>query len=234
MSAKGVIGLWPANSRGDDIVVFDENRDKEIAVFCTLRQQRKKAKGQPNLALSDFIAPIDSGIDDYIGGFAVTAGIGIEKWIEKYEDENDDYNSILLKALADRLAEAFAEKLHQDVRIDYWGYSKENLSNEDLIKEKYDGIRPAPGYPACPDHTEKEVLFQLLNASESTGITLTDSFAMYPASSVSGLYFSNTESKYFGLGKIEEDQVIDYSKRKGLSKQEAEKWLQPNLSYNPK
>ena len=232
LCAKGVIGLWPAYSREDDIVVMDENREKEIEVLCSLRQQRKKAKGQPNLALSDFIAPFDSGVADYIGGFAVTAGIGIEKWIKIFEDEKDDYNVILLKALADRLAEAFAEKLHLDVRTKYWGYSKEKLTSEELIKEKYQGIRPAPGYPACPDHTEKETLFKLLNATEHTGITMTESFAMYPASSVSGLYFSHPESKYFGLGNIKEDQVIDYSQRKGSTKENIEKWLKPNLNYD--
>jgi 5-methyltetrahydrofolate--homocysteine methyltransferase len=233
LKAKGVVGIWPANSIGDDILVYtNENRTKKHAIFHTLRQQLKKAKGQPNIALSDFIASDNQGLDDYVGGFAVTSGLGIENWVENFEKEDDDYSAILLKALADRLAEAFAEWLHYKVRSEYWGYStNETLCTEDLIKEKYQGIRPAPGYPACPDHTEKRTLFELLAVEKNIGITLTDSYAMFPASSVSGLYFAHPESKYFGLGKIGKDQVKDYSVRKGLSIEEVEKWLGPNLNY---
>lgn len=192
-----------------------------------------KGKGIPNLALSDYIAPKDSGVNDYIGGFAVTAGIGIEALLEKYEKDHDDYNSILIKAIADRLAEAFAECMHEKVRKEYWGYaSDESFDNEALIKEEYAGIRPAPGYPACPDHTEKSILFKLLDPNCRTGIALTESFAMYPASSVSGMYFSHPDSKYFGLGKIEKDQVVDYAKRKNMTVEEVEKWLSPVLNYD--
>ena len=170
---------------------------------------------------------------DYIGGFTVTAGLGIEKWVEKFEEEHDDYNSILLKALADRLAEAFAELMHQKMRREYWSYaSAEELENEDLIKEKYQGIRPAPGYPACPDHTEKRNLFELLDVENKIGVSLTESYAMYPAASVSGMYYAHPDAKYFGLGKIERDQVEDYAVRKGLSLEETEKWLSPNLNYD--
>jgi 5-methyltetrahydrofolate--homocysteine methyltransferase len=173
-------------------------------------------------------------VNDYIGGFAVTAGICIEEHIARFEAAHDDYSSIMLKALADRLAEAFAERLHQRLRIEFWGYANEDhLSNEDLITEKYRGIRPAPGYPACPDHTEKEVLFELLDASRNTGISLTESFAMYPTAAVSGWYFAHPESKYFGLGKIEKDQVVDYAARKGMSQEETERWLSPVLAYDP-
>ena len=193
----------------------------------------KKAPGQANLSLADFIAPAETGKTDYIGGFAVTTGIGIEQWLDKFKAEHDDYNSIMLKALADRLAEAFAELMHERVRKEFWGYaSEEHLTNEQLIKEEYAGIRPAPGYPACPDHTEKYKLFDLLHATENTGITLTESLAMYPASSVSGWYFANPEGKYFGLGKIEKDQVTDYAARKGWTVEEAEQWLRPNLEYD--
>ena len=251
LTAKAVIGFYPAARLGeDDIALYDyaiktvdhgshkhevfvEDRTKIKTVFHTLRQQGKKGPGIPNLALADYIAPQDSGVNDYIGGFAVTAGIGIEALIDKYEKEHDDYNSIMVKALADRLAEAFTELMHEKVRKEYWGYAKdENLENESLIKEEYIGIRPAPGYPACPDHTEKRLLFDLLDAENKIGITLTESFAMYPASSVSGMYFSNPESKYFGLGKIEKDQVEDYAKRKDMDLQTIEKWLSPNLNYD--
>jgi len=233
LQAKAVIGLWPANAVGDDIEIYANGSRKEIlAVVHTLRQQLKKAKGQPNIALADFVAPKETGLNDFIGGFAVTAGIGIEKQVEKFEKDHDDYSSILLKALADRLAEAFTELMHKGVRGEFWGYAKdENLDNNALIKEKYQGIRPAPGYPACPDHTEKRTLFDLLQAEKNTGITLTESFAMYPAASVSGLYFSHPQTKYFGLGKITKDQVEDYAKRKGMNIETVEKWLSPNLSY---
>lgn len=234
LQAKAVIGIWNANSNGDDIEVYtDENRNKTENIIHTLRQQGQKSAGLPNISLSDFIAPKDSGKKDYIGGFAVTTGIGIEKHIKKFDDDKDDYNKIMLQALADRLAEAFAELMHKKVRTEYWGYSmNEKLGNDELIKEKYRGIRPAPGYPACPDHLEKITLFKLLDAEKNTGIKLTESLAMYPASSVSGLYFAHPESRYFGVGKIGEDQVEDYAKRKRMKKEEIERWLSPNLNYN--
>ncbi len=231
LQAKAVIGLWKANAVDDEIELYNENNEV-IGSFQMLRQQQKKAEGAYNMSLADFIAPKDLGITDYMGGFAVTAGLGIEPYIEKFEKDHDDYNSILLKALADRFAEATTEYMHYKVRTDFWGYvSDENLSNEDLIKEKYKGIRPAPGYPACPDHTEKPELFRLLNATETIGISLTDSLAMYPASSVSGWYFGNPQSKYFGVGRIEKDQVESYAKRKKQSLAFIEKWLSPNLNY---
>ena len=233
--ANGVIGLFPAHSVGDDIEVYaDEGRTKVLAVFHTLRQQILKPAGDWNLALADFIAPKESGIKDYLGAFAVTAGINIEPLVKKFEKEHDDYQAIMTKALADRLAEAFAELMHQEVRKKYWGYVKnEKLSTEELIRERYRGIRPAAGYPACPDHTEKQVLFDLLQAEKNAGITLTESFAMYPAAAVSGLYFAHPEAKYFTVGKIEKDQVLDYSKRKGMDVKAVEKWLSPNLNYEP-
>jgi 5-methyltetrahydrofolate--homocysteine methyltransferase len=234
LTARGVIGIWPANSIGDDIEIYSsEARDEVLEVVHNLRQQNKKAKGQANYCLSDYVAPKESQLNDYIGGFAVTAGIGIEEHVARFEANHDDYNAILLKALADRLAEAFAERLHQRVRKEYWGFAKnESLDNDQLIHEKYQGIRPAPGYPACPDHTEKELLFSLLNATENTGITLTESFAMYPTAAVSGWYFSHPESKYFGLGKIKKDQVDEYAQRKNKSISEMERWLSPVLSYD--
>ncbi len=226
ISASAVIGFWSANSNGDDIEL--ENG----VVLHSLRQQTKKTAAAPNIALADFVAPKETGIQDYIGAFAVTAGIGIEKWIEKFEKDHDDYNSIMLKALADRLAEAFAERMHERVRKEFWAYDKrETLNTEELISEKYRGIRPAAGYPACPDHTEKPIIFNLLDAEKNAGIKLTESFAMYPTAAVSGLYFAHPESKYFGLGKITKDQVEDYAKRKGMSFDEAERWLSPNLGY---
>ncbi|PIQ49731.1 MAG: methionine synthase [Cytophagales bacterium CG12_big_fil_rev_8_21_14_0_65_40_12] len=232
--ANAVVGFYPANAVGDDIEVYtDESRTEIKTVFHSLRQQGKKGDGIPNMSLADFVAPKSTNKQDYIGGFAVTAGVGIEPLIEKYEKDHDDYNSIMVKAVADRLAEAFAELMHAKVRRELWGYAKnENLDNESLIKEDYQGIRPAPGYPACPDHTEKAILFDLLEVERNTGITLTESFAMYPASSVSGFYFMHEEAKYFGLGKIEKDQVQDYAKRKGMSVELVEKWLSPNLSYD--
>lgn len=231
--ANAVFGIFPANSVGDDIEVYsDESRKGVLTVLHTLRQQMQKTAGQPNIALADFIAPKDSGLIDYIGAFAVTAGIGIEKLIEEFEKNHDDYNSIMIKALADRLAEAFAEHLHELVRKEYWGYSPdENLSNEELIKENYIGIRPAPGYPAQPDHTEKPIIFDLLKVEERVGIKLTESMAMYPTASVSGLYFAHPEAKYFQVGKIDKDQVIDYHRRKGMSVEEIERWLGPILNY---
>jgi len=232
--ANGVVGLFPANSVGvDDIEVYsDESRSGVKRVLHTIRQQMQKSKNEPNIALADFIATKESGVEDYIGMFAVTAGIGIEKLVEKFEKDHDDYNSIMTKALADRFAEAFAEHLHELVRKEYWGYaSDEKFSNEDLVKEKYIGIRPAPGYPAQPDHTEKPITFSLLDVEKNTGIKLTESMAMYPAASVSGLYFSHPEAKYFTVGKIGKDQVLDYHRRKGMSVEEIERWLSPILNY---
>ncbi|MEX1062723.1 MAG: vitamin B12 dependent-methionine synthase activation domain-containing protein, partial [Balneolaceae bacterium] len=233
IKAKGVWGLFPANSVGDDIEIYqDDNRQEVVGTLYTLRQQAEKRRGEPNKALSDFIAPKESGIKDYIGGFAVTAGLGLAEVVNEFEKDHDDYQSIMVKAIGDRFAEAFAEYLHEQVRKTYWGYARdENLSNEDLIREKYTGIRPAPGYPAQPDHTEKKFLFELLNAEENTGITLTEHLAMSPASSVSGLYFAHPESQYFNIGNINKDQVVDYAKRKGMELEEMEKWLGPILSY---
>ncbi|MCS6806406.1 MAG: methionine synthase [Acidobacteriota bacterium] len=234
LKAQGVAGLFPANSVGyDDIEVYaDETRQRVLAVFHTLRQQSIKAPGHPNLALADYVAPRETGVKDYIGAFAVTAGIGIEQVIARFEREHDDYSSIMIKALADRLAEAFAELLHQRVRTELWGYAPdEQLTNEELIKEAYRGIRPAPGYPACPDHTEKRILFDLLQVEAQTGIRLTENLAMYPAASVCGLYFAHPASKYFAVGKITRDQVLDYHRRKGMSIEAVERWLSPYLSY---
>lgn len=233
LTAKAVIGLFPANSVGDDVEIYNnENRDQILAVNRNLRQQNQKAAGQPNYCLSDFVAPKESGRIDYMGGFAVTAGMGIEPHLERFEKDNDDYSSILLKALADRFAEAFAELMHARVRKEYWGYApNEKLDNESLIAEKYIGIRPAPGYPACPDHTEKTTLFELLDVPKHTGITLTESLAMFPAASVSGWYFGHSESRYFGLGKIAQDQVEEYATRKNKPRAEVERWLRPVLNY---
>ena len=233
LKAKAVIGFWPANSVGDDVELYeDESRKIPIDTVHFLRQQMKKRSGKANMCLADFVAPKKTGIKDYIGGFAVTTGIGIEEKIELFQGANDDYNDILLKALADRFAEAFAEHMHMLVRKNFWGYAKdESLDNEALIKEKYLGIRPAPGYPACPDHTEKGGLFTLLNAQRNTGIELTESMAMLPTSSVSGYYFSHPESQYFGLGKISKDQVQDYAIRKDIDLKLTERWLAPNLGY---
>ena len=232
--ANGVVGLFPANTVGvDDIEIYsDESSSGVKRVLHTIRQQMQKSTGEPNIALADFIAPKENGVEDYIGMFAVTAGIGIEKLVEQFEKDHDDYNSIMVKALADRLAEAFAEHLHELVRKEYWGYaSDEKFSNEDLVKEKYIGIRPAPGYPAQPDHTEKPIIFSLLDAEKNTGIKLTESMAMYPAASISGLYFSHPEAKYFTVGKIGKDQILDYHRRKGMSVDEIERWLSPILNY---
>ncbi len=226
IEARAVIGLFQANSVGDDIEIYsDENRDQIIGIQHTLRQQTKKVSGQPNLALADFIAPKETGIKDYIGGFVVTTGIGLEKHVERFEKDHDDYNSIMVKALADRLAEALAEYMHREVRKNHWGYSSnENLSNDELIQESYRGIRPAPGYPACPDHLEKIGLFKLLNATELTGVSLTETLAMLPASSVSGWYFGHPQAKYFGLGKINNDQLQNVANRKKMETSELKKW----------
>jgi 5-methyltetrahydrofolate--homocysteine methyltransferase len=233
LRAKGVIGFWSANAVGDDVELQSTVDSQQSTVFHFLRQQNEKAEGQNYNCLADFVAPKESGVTDYIGGFAVSTGFGIEPLIEAYEKDHDDYHSIMIKAIADRLAEAFAEKMHELVRKEFWGYSKnENLSSEELIKENYDGIRPAPGYPACPDHTEKRVLFDLLQAEKNTGIILTENFAMHPAAAVSGFYFSHPESKYFGVGKIQKDQVEEYAKRKNESIEYIEKWLAPVLGYD--
>lgn len=233
LTANGVLGLFPANSVGDDIEIYTDESRKEVRTkFHALRQQSKKRRGQPNKALSDFVAPKETGIKDYMGAFAVTTGHGVKELVEKFEKDHDDYNAILVKALADRLAEAFAEYLHREVRTELWGYSpNEDLDNDQLIREEYDGIRPAPGYPAQPDHTEKRILFDLLDVEKSACITLTEHLAMSPASSVSGLYFAHPDSQYFNLGNIEKDQVEDYAERKGMSVEEIERWLGPNLAY---
>ena len=228
LEVEAVYGIWEAHSIEDDIFILDEN-DELLAVSHCLRQQTKKSSKAFNMSLSDFIAPKSTGIKDYIGAFVVTAGKKIDQIAKKFEEELDDYNSIMIKALADRMAEAAAEYLHQKVRKEYWGYTKEEFSNEELIKEKYQGIRPAPGYPACPDHTEKETIFQLLDATNKIGVELTESLAMYPVSSVSGWYFSNPASKYFGLGKIKMDQVEELSARKNIEVSVMKKWLSPNL-----
>ncbi len=233
LRANAVFGLWPTNSDGDDIEIFSDDTRAHVAMtWHNLRQQNQKPSGNPNLCLSDFIAPKDSGVADYIGAFAVTAGIGIDARVQAFEAQHDDYSAIMLKAIADRLAEAFAEHLHWRVRREYWGYVKdENLPQEELIAEKYLGIRPAPGYPACPDHTEKADLFELLKAPENAAMTLTESFAMLPTAAVSGFYFSHPQAQYFAVGKIEKDQVEDYARRKGMDLAKAERWLAPNLNY---
>jgi 5-methyltetrahydrofolate--homocysteine methyltransferase len=231
LTAKGILGIFPANTiNDDDVEVVQVINDKPQTInFLTLRQQSQKTAGAPNIALADFIAPKESGKQDYIGCFCVTTGFGVDDKAAEFEKQLDDYNSILVKALGDRLAEAFAEYLHLKVRKEIWGYaSDENLTNLDLINEEYKGIRPAPGYPACPDHLEKPTIWKLLNVEEEIGVKLTESMAMWPAASVSGYYFAHPESKYFGLGKIKEDQIIDYAKRRGISTEEANKWLSPN------
>jgi 5-methyltetrahydrofolate--homocysteine methyltransferase len=230
-TAKGIFGIFPANSNEkDDILIFDEDKNVRVK-FHTLRQQLKKSAGKEYLALSDFIAPKSSGINDYMGVFAVTTGFGTEELAQKYYDKGDDYNAIIVKALADRLAEAFAEFLHHKVRTEIWGYAeKENLENEDLIAEKYLGIRPAPGYPACPDHLEKTTIWNLLKVKENIGLELTESLAMFPTAAVSGYYFGNPKAKYFGVGKISEDQLKDYAERKNIELDFARKWLSPNLA----
>ena len=233
LTAKAVIGIWPANSNGkDDVFTYsDENRTEVVDTLYSLRQQTQKAKQLPNFSLADFIAPKETGLQDYIGGFVVTSGLGIEKYVKQFLDDLDDYSSILLKALADRLAEAFAELMHKKVREELWGYApNETLENEELINEKYQGIRPAPGYPACPDHTEKTTLFAKLNATEEIGVQLTESMAMYPAASVSGFYYAHPQSKYFGLGKLEMDQVKSIAERKGMEIDKMKKWLNPVIN----
>ncbi len=239
LTAKATIGLFPANSVGDDVIVFsaEERRSggaEEVGRVHFLRQQMEKPPGRPNLCLADFVAPVDSGVEDYIGMFVVTAGIGLAEKVAAFEAAHDDYNAILLKALADRLAEALAEQMHACVRREYWGYAAdESLDSEALIAEKYRGIRPAPGYPACPDHTEKGELFRLLDATCRTDVSLTESYAMWPAAAVSGYYFAHPEAAYFGIGRINADQIADYAARKGQPIQTTERWLASNLGYEP-
>lgn len=231
LQAKGIYGIFPANQINDDDIELTDENGKPLQTFLTLRQQAQKTKGAPNIALADFIAPKDNGVTDYMGAFCVTTGFGVDEWAAEFEKDLDDYNSIMVKALADRFAEAFAEYLHEKVRKEIWGYAvHENLSTEAMIEEIYEGIRPAPGYPACPDHLEKPTIWKLLNVEAAIGVTLTESMAMWPASSVSGYYFGNPESKYFGLGKIKEDQVVDYAKRRSISTDKATKWLNPNIA----
>jgi 5-methyltetrahydrofolate--homocysteine methyltransferase len=233
LKAKGVFGLFPANAVGDDIEVYQTTGAKEqpLISFLSLRQQLKKREGVPNMALSDFVAPKSSGKNDYIGCFCVTTGFGTDELAAQFEKEHDDYNSIMIKALADRLAEAFAEYLHERVRKEYWGYAhQEDLSNDSLIREEYKGIRPAPGYPACPDHLEKLSIWELLQVEKNIGVKLTESLAMWPAASVSGYYFAHPESRYFGLGKIKQDQLVEYARRRSISLEEAKKWMSPNLA----
>ena len=233
ISAKAVLGFWPANQVNDDDIALYDEQDQPIATLHHLRQQGIKPDNKPSQSLADYVAPADSGKRDYIGGFICTAGIGAEELAKEYEGKDDDYNAIMVKALADRLAEACAEWLHREVRTRYWGYvSDEQLENDELIKEKYQGIRPAPGYPACPDHTEKETLFSLLDPEQSCGVTLTESFAMFPTAAVSGWYFSHPDARYFAVGKITKDQVESYNQRKGQELRITERWLSPNLSYD--
>jgi len=234
LTARATVGFWPAARVGaDDIAVYsDESRGEVLATLHQLRQQTEKPNGKPNASLADFIAPAQSGKEDYIGGFCVTTGHGVSELASQFEAEHDDYSSIMLKALADRLAESFAEYMHRLVRQELWGYDRdEQLSNDDLIRERYRGIRPAPGYPACPDHTEKATLFALLDASNTCGVELSDNYAMSPASSVSGFYFSHPEAKYFAVGKIGRDQVESIANRKGETIATMERWLRPNLDY---
>jgi 5-methyltetrahydrofolate--homocysteine methyltransferase len=233
LEARAVIGFYAANADGDDVEVYtDASRNEVATTFHFLRQQQQKPPGKPNYCLSDFVAPGSTGLNDYLGFFAATAGIGIENKLAEYEGDHDDYHAIMLQALADRLAEAFAELMHERVRKEFWGYARnEKLDNAARIKEEYTGIRPAPGYPACPEHTEKGLLWAALNVEQNTGITLTESFAMMPAASVSGLYFSHPDARYFAVGKINRDQVEDYAKRKGMDIEEAESWLAATLEY---
>ena len=233
INAKAIFGIFHANSDVDDIIVYkDESRIDILDNFLTLRQQKEKNVGTPNIALSDYIAPKNLKLNDYVGCFCVSAGFGSDELCKKFEEDNDDYSSIMVKAITDRLAEAYAEYLHKEIRTKYWGYSKdEKTSNDDLIKENYIGIRPAPGYPACPDHLEKKTIWNLLSVEKEIGVKLTESLAMWPAASVSGYYFANSKSKYFGLGKIDKDQVEDYSIRRGISFKKASKWLNPNINY---
>ncbi|HUA89750.1 MAG TPA: vitamin B12 dependent-methionine synthase activation domain-containing protein, partial [Steroidobacteraceae bacterium] len=233
LTVRAVLGVFPANGAGDDVELYeDEDRRGVLTRLCFLRQQKGKPEGQPHECLADYVAP--RGVRDYFGAFAVTAGLGIEGPLERFERSHDDYSGIMLKALADRFAEAAAEHFHERVRRELWGYaSAETLTNEQLIHEEYRGIRPAPGYPACPDHTEKRKLWELLDVERNAGIRLTDSYAMYPTAAVSGWYIGHPQSRYFAVGKIDREQVADYAQRKGMSLSEAERWLAPNLGYEP-
>jgi 5-methyltetrahydrofolate--homocysteine methyltransferase len=235
LQARAVIGLFPANSIDEDVELYvDDARTQPLVRVHFLRQQKDLPEGKPHGALADFVAPKGSGVRDYFGAFALTAGIGIEPHLQRFEAAHDDYSSIMLKVLADRLAEAFAERLHERIRREFWGYApEEKLGNEQLIREEYRGIRPAPGYPACPDHTEKATLWRLLDVDRNAGIALTESYAMYPTAAVSGWYFSHPQSRYLAVGRIDRDQVEDYALRKGLSVEEVERWLAPNLGYEP-
>jgi 5-methyltetrahydrofolate--homocysteine methyltransferase len=236
LRARAVVGFFPANSLPNDSVEVytDESRDEVLSTLHFLRQQKAKSSGRPHRSLADFVAPKATGLEDHVGLFAVTAGLGAEETARRFEEEHDDYNAIMVKALADRLAEAFAERLHQRVRKELWGYAAdEKLENDALIREEYSGIRPAPGYPACPEHTEKRTLWELLEVEENAGITLTESCAMSPPSAVSGYYFSHPDSTYFGVAEVGRDQASDYARRKGMSLEEAERWLAPNLGYDP-
>ncbi len=234
LTARGVYGLFPANAVGDDVQLYaDHQRSTPLAKLHFLRQQANREGTEPCRSLADFIAPAKAGLEDHIGAFAVTTGIGLQAMVDDFRASHDDYNAIMAEALADRLAEAFAECMHKKVR-DEWGFGlAENISNEDMIHERYRGIRPAPGYPACPDHTEKGTIWKLLDVHANTGMVLTESFAMWPGSSVSGLYFAHPQSRYFSLGKIDRDQAEDYAQRKGWELSEVERWLGPNLNYDP-
>jgi 5-methyltetrahydrofolate--homocysteine methyltransferase len=234
LRVRAVVGLFPANATGDDVELYaDESRTRVLCTLSFLRQQKGKPAGQPHECLADYVAPKASGVPDYFGAFAVTAGIGIEEHLARFARGHDDYSSIMLKALADRFAEAAAEHFHERVRRELWGYAgAETLTNEQLVREEYHGIRPAPGYPACPDHTEKRKLWELLDVERTAGIRLTDSYAMYPTAAVSGWYIGHPQARYFAVGKIDRDQVQDYARRKGLSVAEAERWLAPNLGYD--
>jgi 5-methyltetrahydrofolate--homocysteine methyltransferase len=234
LTARGVYGFFPANAIGDDIDLYTNDARKQVLTrFHFLRQQTNREGKEPCRSLADFIAPRETGLADFIGGFAVTSGMGLKELCDRFRADHDDYNAIMAEAIADRLAEAFAECLHKQVR-DEWGYGRaEKLSIDDMVREKYRGIRPAAGYPACPDHTEKGTLWQLLDVEKRTGIQITESFAMWPGSSISGLYFAHPEARYFSLGKIDPDQVADYHVRKGMSVAEVERWLAPNLNYDP-
>ncbi|HUJ53089.1 MAG TPA: vitamin B12 dependent-methionine synthase activation domain-containing protein, partial [Steroidobacteraceae bacterium] len=235
LTARAVVGLFPANAVGDDVELYaSESRGEVLATLNFLRQQKGKPEGQPHECLADYVAPRASGVPDYCGAFAVTAGLGIEEHVARFERAHDDYSAIMLKALADRLAEAAAEHFHERVRRELWGYAAtESFTNEQLVREEYRGIRPAPGYPACPDHTEKAKLWKLLEVERNAGIRLTDSYAMYPTAAVCGWYIAHPQARYFALGKIDRDQVEDYARRKGMTRAEAERWLSPNLGYEP-
>jgi 5-methyltetrahydrofolate--homocysteine methyltransferase len=234
LQVRAVLGIFPANAVGDDVELYaDEARARVLGTLNFLRQQKGKPAGQPHECLADYVAPKASGVADYFGAFAVTAGFGIEEPLARFKRSHDDYSGIMLKALADRLAEAAAEHFHERVRRELWGYAAaETLTNEQLVREEYRGIRPAPGYPACPDHTEKRKLWELLDVERNAGIQLTESYAMYPTAAVSGWYIAHPEARYFAVGKIDREQVEDYARRKGLSLEEAQRWLAPNLGYD--